>query len=296
MVAVGISGAGCAHVEEPDPLTGPEGPFAQLARLRHENATLRKKVQNLEERVRLYESDGDAADTMAADSPSSRHLPVVKLAPPREHEEPASEYQRQAVTLSPMPQPTPYEPEPQPTWTPAPEPEPQAAPTPASGGVKSYRLVGSRLVELTKRPKPKPQPRSKPRTRRAKKKQKANGVVDKYDAAMATYKEGRFQEAEDAFSRIVNAYPSHDYADNALYWKGEAAYDQAHYANALAAFTEVVERYGGGNKAPDALLKIGLCYGKLGDVANARDVLTQLIAAYPKARATQIAQTKLAEL
>jgi tol-pal system protein YbgF len=113
---------------------------------------------------------------------------------------------------------------------------------------------------------------------------------------MGVYRGGQLRAAEIAFDHFARSYPKHDYADNALYWKGEAAYDQAHYADALAAFTEVVKRYGGGNKAPDALLKIGLCYGRLGDPANAKDVLARLVAAYPDANATRIAREKLAEL
>ena len=120
-------------------------------------------------------------------------------------------------------------------------------------------------------------------------------MLAEYEAAMGVYKAGRFKEAEIAFGGIVRNNADHDYADNALYWQGEAAYDQQHYADALTAFTAVVERYGGGNKAPDALLKIGLCYGKLGDHENARDVLTQLVAAYPRARATKIAKKRLAD-
>ncbi len=153
------------------------------------------------------------------------------------------------------------------------------------GPIKSYRLVGSHLVEATKRHKPKADrpPRGK----------RGSAIVAEYESARRLYKAGDFVRAEQAFTRFVERHPNHDYADNALYWKGEAAYDQAHFSDALASFTAVVERYGGGNKAPDALLKIGLCYGKVGDTANARDVLEQLIAAYPKANASRIARQKL---
>ena len=130
-----------------------------------------------------------------------------------------------------------------------------------------------------------------PQSRRGRRK-----VIARYDDAMARLKSGDPAGAELEFEAIAREHPRHDYADNALYWKGEAAYDQRNFSGALAAFTAVVERYGGGNKAPDALLKIGLCYHNLGDAANARDVLTELIAAYPGARASDIARVKLAEL
>ena len=125
---------------------------------------------------------------------------------------------------------------------------------------------------------------------------KGQAIIAEYEAAMAIYKSGHPDRAEAAFAVFAQEHPEHDYADNALYWKGEAAYDQSHFADALAAFTEVVERYGGGNKAPDALLKIGLCYRQLGDIPNARDVLSELVAAYPSERASDIARVKLSEL
>lgn len=310
LLMAGTSAIGCAH-SAPVEAEAPSDYEAQITRLRQDNATLRKEVAHLEERVRILQS-ADAPERTSA-GPGGRDLPVVRLAPPKSSKsesEPEPEYIRHAVTLSPVPHSSPYDT----GYTSEPEPEPQAQPTGWSqpeliaasepevndSGVKSYRLVGSRLVDLTrkKRPKPRPAKSQKSRSRRGKSKKghKSGGaVIAQYDEAMSVYKDGRFAEAEKAFDAIVARYPSHDYADNALYWKGEAAYDQAHYADALAAFTEVVERYGGGNKAPDALLKIGLCYGKLGDTANAKDVLTQLIAAYPKARATKIAHDKLAQ-
>jgi len=275
-----------------------------LAQLRRENASLRSEIQNLQERLRLYEGgQGGYASTSVGSvsydsysvepvpgewestpSDEPRQLPVVKITPKHrgvEHRSPPKGTASVRPSESTRPEPS------------APAGQyidarggDQAAASEAGGETRSYRLVGSRLVQATKRSKPRSSGKSSQDSR----------VVKQYKAAMAVYRDGRFAEAEQAFASIVSTHPNHDYADNALYWQGEAAYDQAHYADALAAFTHVVERYGGGNKAPDALLKIGLCYARLGDHANARDVLTQLIAAYPRADASKIAKRKLAEL
>lgn len=324
---------GCAHtkveeLEAPDPAAEQE-----IAQLRRENAALRGEIDNLEERLRLVERGGGGggwsgggetvdgyerygsidpaaeADGWGADADDEdgnpRQLPVVKLTPAGrsiEHRDPApapapssaqtaGKRGRGSISLSQVPNSgapdysgdyvvdasgAGYEDE-------------YAAAEPVdaepSGAPASYRLVGSKLVQATQR---------KPTTSTGR--DKDSGVVKDYKAAMALYQAGRYADAEQAFSSIVSAHPNHDYADNALYWQGEAAYDQAHYADALAAFTKVVERYGGGNKAPDALLKIGLCYGRLGDADNARDVFTQLIAAYPSANASKIAKRKLDDL
>ncbi|PRQ07119.1 tol-pal system protein YbgF [Enhygromyxa salina] len=327
-VALPLLAAGCDHAKAqtatPEVVQSESG----VDLLRRENAALRNRVQGLEERVRLlengggkswgstslgttgYDSYGAAAgpddgawETSEYDGP--RELPVVKLTPNERRSAQATNVAKPSaqpagnpgrskgsITLSPLPN------------SGAPEQHGSSyvvdarggddqddndyvdAPDDAAGEPASYRLVGSKLVQATQR---KPTASAGPSDR-------DSGVAKDYKAAMAVYKDGRYADAEQAFAAIVGAHPNHDYADNALYWQGEAAYDQAHYADALAAFTTVVERYGGGNKAPDALLKIGLCYGRLGDAANARDVLTQLVAAYPRAEASKIAKRKLADL
>lgn len=233
----------------------------------------------------------------AALEPEGRELPVVHLEPqgPPAASEPPPEPARRtgrtskSITLrTPTPDPDADD---QGMWTDhagfAATPESQ--PPPAGDDSPSYRLVGSRLVELTKENAP-------TRPDRPGRGRKAQTIVDEYENALAVYRAGEYVDAQARFEAFARAHPKHDYADNALYWKGEAAYDQQHYGDALAAFTEVVERYGGGNKAPDALLKIGLCYQKLGDQDNAKDVLSQLIVAYPGARASNIARTRLAEI
>jgi tol-pal system protein YbgF len=97
------------------------------------------------------------------------------------------------------------------------------------------------------------------------------------------------------FKKFVDKWPTHDYADNALYWLGEAYYDQADYRTALVEFRAVVQRYPAGNKAPDALLKVGFCLGKLGEAAAANDVLNQVAQIYPKTDAARLAQKRLGE-
>lgn len=299
---------GCAHSKAQTEAPELEASESEVSALRRDNALLRTRVQNLEERVRMiegsniatpsgYESYAVAADPNAWAEPESdgpRQLPVVKLTPQersidgRKAAQPTvAPRQSGSISLSPVPN------------SGAPEYDDayvvdarddegfeDASAEDRGGEPASYRLVGSKLVQATMR---KPSASARPSDR-------DSGVAKDYKDAMSMYDEARYADAEHAFAAIVTAHPNHDYADNALYWQGEAAYDQAHYADALAAFTKVVEKYGGGSKAPDALLKIGLCYGRLGDAANARDVLTQLVAAYPRADASKIAKRKLADL
>ncbi len=267
---------GCAHAGEPNLAE-------EVARLRQDNLAVRKRVQRLEQRFVELERLGSASKADPG-LPGTRSLPVVKL------EGPAPEVARQppirssrSIPLEMPASPTAMMDE----RDSASELDAEQVSSGHASANRSYRLVGTRLVDLTKMRAVAPDRPARDR--------KGNQIIAEYEAARALYEGGRLGEAEAAFARFVTRHPTHDYADNALYWRGEAAYDLGHYANALAAFTEVVERYGGGNKAPDALLKVGLCYQRLGDVANARDVLTQLVSAYPEAGASNIARAKLVE-
>lgn len=255
-----------------------------MMQLRRDNASLRRRVQMLEDRVLYLEGHGGGSPGSRGSQaragehtlPDGRSLPVVRLAPPVPRSAPA-----RGSDL-------PLDPEPAATEDGG-DDDSGYVPSEASEAARSYRLEGSRLVDLTVRAGP-AAPDRPDRSR------EGQAIIDEYEAAMGIYKAGQADRAEAAFAAFAERHPEHDYADNALYWKGEAAYDQHHFADALAAFTEVVERYGGGNKAPDALLKIGLCYRQLGDLPNARDVLGELVAAYPSERASDIARVKLSEL
>ncbi len=287
---------GCAHgpprVRAPAATSESEDP---LVSLQGDNARLRRKLADLEDRVVRLERSNARAEGLP-----DRDLPIVRLrpptsahedaapprdAPPRANARPVTRSSA-ARRLADLPGSGP------PVDAEADDDLGLDAgavmPSSAERG-KSYRLVGNHLVELTKSKAPK-------RPDRPARDAVGHALVAEYETAMALYKAGEIAGAERAFELFAAAHPKHDFADNALYWKGESAYDQGHYDDALAAFTTVVERYGGGNKAADALLKIGLCYGKLGDVANARDVLAELVAAYPDAGASDIARARLVEL
>jgi tol-pal system protein YbgF len=289
----------CGACARPGAAPPPQAPEDPVSRLRQDNAALRRKLQMLEDRVLRLERRGSASEPEAradADAEVERELPVVRLErkqPAREEPvatEARSDPRRSKRLASPQPAPA------QQLWDEdADAGQAGATPESAEGGGRtdaegrSFRLVGTELIEATKAKAPR-RPDQPARDERGK------AIIAEYETAMALYKAGELGGAERAFELFARAHPKHDYADNAIYWRGESAYDQGHYADALAAFTEVIERYGGGNKAADALLKIGLCYGKLGDRGNARDVLSQLVMAYPDAEASRIANERLAEL
>jgi len=120
--------------------------------------------------------------------------------------------------------------------------------------------------------------------------------VELYKFGFDLLEQKRHAEAVSQFERFLEQYPNHDYADNALYWMGEAYYDTQNFRKAFDCFEKVITLYPSGNKVPDAMLKSGLCLANVGDNDGAREVMGQLVAHYPATRAAELAQEKLAGL
>lgn len=117
-----------------------------------------------------------------------------------------------------------------------------------------------------------------------------------YNLALSRYQAGEYTAAADAFKGFLRRYGQHAYADNALYWMAECAYDVQDYKVALKLFRQVVEQYPNGNKAPDALLKMAYCYLRLKDGKNARTVLAQVMDSFPKSQVARLASETLAKM
>ena len=121
-------------------------------------------------------------------------------------------------------------------------------------------------------------------------------VADEYNRAFSAMKAAQYAEAASRFSGVARNHPSHDLADNALYWAGECLYADKKYNEAISVFNQVVERYPTQGKAPDALLKIGFACLSLGDFEGARHHLNRVIQEYPQSEADIKARNKLAQM
>lgn len=117
-----------------------------------------------------------------------------------------------------------------------------------------------------------------------------------YDEAYTLYHEGRYDAAEEAFRRFLDAYPATELSDNAQYWIGAARFAAGDYPGALRAFRDTVESYPEGNKVPDALYKIGQSLEAVGDAAGAREVYQELRRRFPDTAASSLAADRLEAL
>ncbi|MGH8497969.1 MAG: tol-pal system protein YbgF [Methylococcales bacterium] len=114
-----------------------------------------------------------------------------------------------------------------------------------------------------------------------------------YQEAFVYLNSGRYDDAIANFSRLIEAFPTGEFADNAQYWLGETFYVKREFDAARTNFSLVMEKYPASNKIPDAMLKLGYIEYELSSWKSARNTLTTLIQQYPTSNAAQLAQDRL---
>jgi len=97
------------------------------------------------------------------------------------------------------------------------------------------------------------------------------GDVSPFDAAVQTYRAGRFDDAAKSFDTLAGGDP------NADLWAARSVREGKGCRNAVARFDKVAQRAGGTPTGWDALLEGALCYRAIGDFASARIRLNPLL-------------------
>ncbi len=115
-----------------------------------------------------------------------------------------------------------------------------------------------------------------------------------YLTAFDSLKNGKYDDAITGFRALLSRWPQGRYADNALYWSGEAYYVKRDYNSALTAFQAVLQRFPSSPKGPDSMLKAGLTQLELKQEAAGKATLQKLVQTFPQSNAARLAQKQLA--
>jgi tol-pal system protein YbgF len=115
-----------------------------------------------------------------------------------------------------------------------------------------------------------------------------------YLTAFDALKNGKYDDAIRGFRSLLEKWPQGRFADNALYWSGEAYYVKRDYRAAQGAFQAVLQRFPNSPKGPDAMLKLGLTQIELKQESEGRATLQKLVDSYPQSNAARLAQQRLA--
>jgi len=117
-----------------------------------------------------------------------------------------------------------------------------------------------------------------------------------YTNAYTDMTSGNYDLALMGFEEFLRNYPDSELSDNAQYWIGECHYAKEEYQQAYDAFKRVLDVYPKGDKIPSALLKTGYSALALGKDKEGRKFLEELVAKYPLSAEARLAQEKLDSL
>lgn len=116
-----------------------------------------------------------------------------------------------------------------------------------------------------------------------------------YSAAFDNFRKRHYDLAIEQFTRLLDAAPRDELADNAQYWTGLSHYQLGKYRQALAAFTKVFV-YEKTEKADDAQLMVARCYRALGETGKAREAFQKLVDEYPESEYVSTARREMQDL
>ncbi len=114
-----------------------------------------------------------------------------------------------------------------------------------------------------------------------------------YEAALNQFKNGKYKEAEAAFSGFIKDYPDGELAPSAQYWLGNTHYALRDYKRAIEEERQVLAKWPNHAKVPDALFTLGAAQQDSGDAKGGRQTLEGLVAKYPGTPAAENAARRL---
>lgn len=117
-----------------------------------------------------------------------------------------------------------------------------------------------------------------------------------FESALAKFREGRFADAETAYTTFLRQYPRSGYGPSARFWLGNAQYANRNYKEAIVNFKGLLATSPNHARAPEAALSIANCQIELKETRGARKTLEDLLRAYPQSEAAVAAKERLSHL
>ncbi len=117
-----------------------------------------------------------------------------------------------------------------------------------------------------------------------------------YKNSFALLKAADYENAIIGFREYLLKYGNGKFADNSMFWIGEAYWVTQDYEKAIEEYVQLTDTYPQSQKSSHALLKIGYCYEKLGKLEEATGVLKDLQNKFPNSTAARLGAVKLEKL
>lgn len=117
-----------------------------------------------------------------------------------------------------------------------------------------------------------------------------------YKNSFALLKAADYENAIIGFRKYLSEYRDGKFADNSMFWIGEAYWVTQEFEKAIGEYVQLTNTYPESQKSSHALLKIGYCYEKLGKTAEAIETLKDLQKKFPNSTAARLGTVKLEKL
>jgi tol-pal system protein YbgF len=124
----------------------------------------------------------------------------------------------------------------------------------------------------------------------------SGGVMEQFQQAYRAFTNKSLDEALVRFAKFVKDNPGHQYADNAMFWRGESYLAKGKLLKAIGEFERLMRRYPSSEKRPSALYRIGFAYDKLGDLGRAKEYYFKVVDRHPGTDAARRASRRMATL
>jgi tol-pal system protein YbgF len=116
-----------------------------------------------------------------------------------------------------------------------------------------------------------------------------------YEDALSVFKSKKYDDAANAFQKMIDSGAPEEIADNCHYWIGEAKYGSRKYKDAVQEF-ETVLKYKRSEKKGDAQFMIAQCYERMGNKVKAKEAFEKVVKDYPMNRNVKKAKERWARL
>lgn len=114
-----------------------------------------------------------------------------------------------------------------------------------------------------------------------------------YDESFIIMRRGDYESAIASFNDYLKYCSSHENADNARFWIGDAFYTLDRFQEAISEFDLLMRNHPDSEKRPSAMWKMARSYEKMNQIANARDIFQQLVDDFPNSLHADEAKEKL---
>jgi TolA-binding protein len=110
----------------------------------------------------------------------------------------------------------------------------------------------------------------------------ASGPDDLWKLGSAAFEAQRYNEAIDIFKRLSTSYPTHDKADDSVYFRGQAYTNLKDWDHAIGVYQQLYDKYPSSDLADDGLYFAALAAQQLKNCTEARTYLGLIKQKYGK--------------